>query len=259
MARAIWKGRLVFGDEALPVKLYSAVEDRKVRFRLLHAADLTPIEQRIVRKSDGKEVAKEDRRKAFPLDAHTAVILDPGELEKLEPRDSREIDICRFVPRSAIGDPWFDRPYYLGPDKDDADYFALAEALERENAAGVARWVMRKKRYVGALAAIDGYLTIITLRRADQILTVENVETPKARQPEARELELAKQLVSTIAGDFEPQAWKDRYRERVWALIEAKARGEKAPARPAPRKAAGGSLAEQLRRSIGAVKERKVA
>jgi DNA end-binding protein Ku len=118
---------------------------------------------------------------------------------------------------------------------------------------------MRKKRYVGALGTVDGYLALVTLRRADQILTVEDVHTPKNRQPEAREVDLAKQLVATISGDFEPQAWKDQYRERVRVLIEAKARGEKVPARPAPRKAAAGSLAEQLRRSIGAGKERKVA
>src|SRR5690606_19033076 len=142
----------------------------------------------------------EDRRKAFALDTHTAVILDPAELEKLEPRPSREIDICRFVPRSAIGDSWFDRPYYLGPDEDDAGYFALAEALGRENVTGVARWVMRKKRYVGALGAIDGYLALVTLHRADQILAVEGLDAAQVRASEPRELELAQQLVTTIAG-----------------------------------------------------------
>src|SRR5919206_1545443 len=97
MARAIWKGELVLGKTKLPVQLYSAVQDQAIHFRLLHSADHEPVEQRIVRKSDGKEVPKEERRKAYPIDRTEAVILQPEELEKLQPEASREIHLCRFV------------------------------------------------------------------------------------------------------------------------------------------------------------------
>src|SRR3954470_12709365 len=122
-ARAIWTGNIALGDEQIGVKLYSAVEDRTVHFHLLHAKDRAPVQQHIVRKDTGKDVKKEEMRKAYALDRGTAVILQAEDLEKLVPPDSRDISVCRFVPRAAIGDQWFDRPYYLGPDKDDEDYF----------------------------------------------------------------------------------------------------------------------------------------
>src|SRR5687767_14154843 len=109
MARAIWKGKLVIGKQEVGVKLYSAVQDRKVHFRLLHAKDLSPIEQRIVRKTDGKEVPKEEQAKAFPLDDGQAVIVRKDEFEEMEPPASREIELCRFVPSSLLGDQWYDR------------------------------------------------------------------------------------------------------------------------------------------------------
>ena len=102
-ARAIWKGNLVLGGHAVPVKMYSAVQDRAVHFHLLHDKDLTPVEQRIVRKDNGREVPKEQQRKAFPLDDQRAVILEPDELARLAPEADRAIRLLRFVPRDALG------------------------------------------------------------------------------------------------------------------------------------------------------------
>jgi DNA end-binding protein Ku len=259
MARAIWKGELVIANTRLPVQLFSAVRDRAIHFRLLHAKDLVPVEQHIVRKSDGKEVPKEDRRKAYALDREEAVILQPDELEAMQPEPSREIELCRFVPRGVLNDQWFDRPYYLGPEKDAADYFALADAIEHENVVGVARWVMRKKRYLGALTANAGYLVMTTLRRADQVLSVAGIDVPAARRPDEREIKMAAQLVSSIEGDFEPDLWKNEYRERVQELIAAKSRGRSLKLVKPKRKAAGGDLADLLQRSLAKGKEKKVA
>jgi DNA end-binding protein Ku len=259
VTRAIWKGELAIGDQQVPVRMYSAVEDRKVHFRLLHAKDESPVEQRIVRKTDGKEVGADDRRKALPVSDENAVILQPEELEALEPPPSREVRLCRFVKASLLSDQWYDRPYWLGPDDDDAAYFALAEAVERARVLGIARWVMRKKPYLGALTAADGHLMMITLRRADQVLSVADLEIPESREPDEKELVLAERLVDSIADDFEPARWHDEYRERVSRLVEAKARGEKIRTRAPKRKPSGGDLAESLRRSLAAVKEKKVA
>jgi DNA end-binding protein Ku len=259
MARAMWKGRLQVGKQELGVKLYSAVEDRTIHFHLLHAKDRAPVEQHIVRKDTGKDVGKDDMRKAFALDRSTAVILEPEELAKLVPPESRDIEISRFVAPSVLGDQWFDRPYYLGPDGDDADYFALAEALHKKDVIGIARWVMRKKRYVGALTSTDGYLMLSTLRRADQVLSFSGIEPVKANAPSAAELKLAQQFVSSIETDFDPSQWHNEYRKRLCKLIEAKARGEKIEPAPRKRKAASANLADSLRASIAAVKEKKVA
>ena len=259
MARAMWKGQLQLGKQELAVKLYSAVEDRTIHFQLLHAKDRAPVEQHIVRKDTGKDVDKDDMRKAFALNRGTAVILEPDELAKLVPPESRDIEICRFVAPSVLGDQWYDRPYYLGPDADDGDYFALAEALHRKNVVGIARWVMRKKRYVGALTSTNGYLMLSTLRRADQVLSFSGIEPAKANTPAAAELKLAQQFVSSIETDFDPSEWQNEYRKRLCKLIEAKARGEKIEPVRRKRKAPSASLADSLRASIAAVKEKKVA
>ena len=259
MTRAIWKGELVIGDQQVPVRMYSAVEDRKVHFRLLHAKDHAPVEQRIVRKTDGEEVASDDRRKALPVSDENAVILQPEELDALEPPPSRDVHLCRFVKPALLSDQWYDRPYWLGPDDDETGYFALAEAIEKAQVLGIARWVMRKKPYLGALTASGGHLMMITLRRADQVLSVAGLDIPKGREPDEKELVLAERLVASIADDFEPARWHDEYRERVCELVEAKARGEKIQTRAPSRKSSGGDLAESLRQSLAAMKEKKVA
>jgi DNA end-binding protein Ku len=259
MARAMWKGQLQIGKLKLGIKLYSAVEDRTIRFRLLHAKDLAPVEQHIVRKDTGDEVSKDDMRKALALSAQTAVILQPDDLEKLVPPESRDIEVMRFVAPAVLGDQWFERPYYLGPDGDNGAYFALAEALKRKDVIGIARWVMRKKRYVGALSAVDGFLTMSTLRRADQVLSFSGIQPAQSVTPQASELKLAQQLVSSIEADFDPSLWQNEYRQRVRELIEAKARGEKIKALQPKKKRAPASLEESLRASLAAVKERKVA
>lgn len=259
MARAMWKGQLQIGKQKLGIKLYSAVEDRTIRFHLLHAKDLAPVEQHIIRKDTGEEVSKDDMRKALALSAQTAVIVQPDDLEKLVPPESRDIQITRFVAASVLGDQWFERPYYLGPDGDNSSYFALAEALERQDVIGIARWVMRKKRYVGALSAVDGVLTMTTLRRADQVLSFSGIEPAKSVTPQASELKLAQQLVSSIEADFDPSLWQNEYRQRLCKLIEAKARGEKIKAVQPKKKQAPASLEQSLRASIAAVKEKKVA
>jgi len=258
-ARAIWKGELQIGKHPLGVKLYSAVEDRSVHFHLLHEKDRAPVEQHIVRKDTGKDVPKDEMRKAFAVNQSSAVILQPEELEKLVPPESRDIQLCRFVAPDVIGDQWFERPYYLGPDGDEDGYFALAEALERQEVLGIARWVMRKKRYLGALSSVDGYLIMTTLRRADQVLSFSNVQPEKSSMPQAHEMKLAEQLVSSIEADFDPAQWQNEYRTRLCKLIEAKAHGKKVEPVRVKRKARQANLADSLKASIAAAKERKVA
>lgn len=258
-ARALWKGHLVIGKQEVPVKMYSAVQDQAVHFHLLHGKDRTPVEQRIVRKDTGREVPREAQRKAFPLDDGRAVILEPEELETLEPDADRAIRVLRFVPRDALGDAWFDRPYVLGPDDEGAAYAALAQALGAKDRLGIARWIMRDKTYLGALSVEDGYLRMTTLRRAEQVLDVPALQPDKARTPSDAEIKLAEQLVESITGEFEPEAWQNEHRQRLHKLIEAKAKGTKLRLVLPEPKAATSDLAESLRASLAASKGKKVA
>src|SRR4051812_27875398 len=137
-ARAIWKGNLKAGSSSLAVKLFSAVEDRAVHFHILDAAHTSPVKQQMVDPDSQEEVESDKIRKAYQVDPGTFVEIKPAELKKLEPKPSRDIEIRHFVPLDQVGVEWYERPYYLAPDGDDAGYFALAKALENQKVLGTA-------------------------------------------------------------------------------------------------------------------------
>lgn len=259
MVRAMWKAALQLGDEQVPVKLYAAVEDRGVHFRLLHAADQVPVVQRMVDPGTGAEVGAHDVRRAVELDRGVFVVLKAEELSRWEPKASRAIEVTRFVPRDRIDLAWFSRPYMLGPDGQGDDYFALARALEQADRLGVARWVMRGKRYFGALGTREGRLALIALRSADEVVAAEQLRAPQAPEVRKTERDLAEQLVSALDAPFEPTALRDEHRARVRELVEAKAEGRsvRRVQEPAPRPS--GDLAQALRASLKAAREQRVA
>lgn len=254
MNRAIWKGTLHIGKETVPVALHSVVQDRKAHFHLLHKQDLEPVRQRIIRKSDRKEVAEADRLKAYPLDEQTAVIIRPEELEKLAPAQGKDVTVSHFVPVGTLGDQWLDRPYYLSPQGSNGDYFALVAALEKERVTGIAQWVMREKRYLGALMVLQGYLALVSLRWADQVLDLPAFQAPQGKAPSAQEIKLGEQLVQAISGNFDATLWQDEYREKLWALIRAKAAGKVARMPKARHQRDSDGLADSLRKSLQTMK-----
>jgi DNA end-binding protein Ku len=233
-ARAMWKGVVRLEEARVPVKLYSAVQDRSVRFRLLARASTSPIVQSLVNPETGAVVPYEETRRAYVTDDDELVVLDPDELAALEPESSRDIDVLQFVPSEAIDHRLYDRPYYLGPDGDGGRYAALAAALERTGREGVARWTMRKKSYVGALRLYRGFPMLVTLRRAEEVVPVEQVERPAGKALDDRQLDMARKLLGMLEAPFEPEAYRDEYRDRVMKLIESKRAGEE-PERRAPR------------------------
>jgi DNA end-binding protein Ku len=240
----------------VPVKLYSAVQPRDVRFRLLHDTNKEPLEQHMVDPETEDVVEYREVRRGYPTDDGRIVILDPEELDELAPEPSRAIELMRFVPNAAIDPRWYDRPYWLGPDGDEESYFALAAALEDGGRTGVANWVMRRKQYHGALRAVDGYRSLVTLRNAGEVVSASGLEAPNGRALDARELKMAEQLVDALTGEFEPEQYKDEYRERVHELVEAKAKGRKLPKKRAKRKKpADESLAEVLEKSLRATRK----
>lgn len=259
MARAIWKGVIRFTDVAVPVKLYSAVQERGVHFRLLHEKDLEPVRQEMVNPETGEVVEYESVRRAFATEDGDLVMLDEAELAELEPEASRDIEITRFVESGAITHQWYDRPYYLGPDESDADYFALTEALRKQKREGVARWAMRKKEYAGALRVEGDYLMLMTLRHAGEVVSSSALKAPGGRALDKREVQMAKQLVSALEGDLDLAAFRDEYRDRVIELVEAKAEGKVVRFPKAPGKKVDESLAKALEQSIAAARKQRSA
>src|SRR3569832_1019620 len=154
-ARAIWKGVLKLGTSRVPVKLYSAVQDRTVRFHVLDDHQKKRVKQHMVDPDSGDEDPTEEIQKGYEIEPGRYVILTAEDLEKLEPPASRDIEIAEFVPQTKISQQWYERPYNLGPDVDEIDYIALVDALHSIEAEGIAHWTMRKKYYAGALRAVD--------------------------------------------------------------------------------------------------------
>jgi DNA end-binding protein Ku len=258
MARAMWKASLEVGPVRIPVKLYAAVEERGVHFRLLHAEDGVPVRQRMVDPRTGDEVPAEAIRKGVEVEPGRFVLLTERDLAAVAPASSRTIEVMRVVPRAAIDPAWYARPYYLGPDGRSREYVTLATALGDRNVA-VARWVMRRSRHVGAIEARGPHLVLLSLRASSDVVPAERLAP--IRGPEIRQAEraLAEQLVAALDAPFEPAMLRDEHRERLLALVEAKAAGrgyEVQKARP-PR--ASADLAHALKRSIAAAKEARRA
>src|SRR5215467_8151801 len=201
-ARAIWAGALKIGSTSLPVKLYSAVQDKSIHFHILDSRTKSRVKQHMVNPDTGEEVASEDIQKGYEVERGTFVLIEDQELSKLEPKASRDIEITRFVPVGHISHLWYDRPYYLGPDGDSEDYFAFAQALKNENKEAVARWVMRGKSYVGALRVNGDHLVLITLHHADEVMSDRDLPAPHTRGLSDKELKMAHELVAALEGEL---------------------------------------------------------
>jgi DNA end-binding protein Ku len=251
--RAIWTGVICLDDLRVPVKLYSAVTDRTVHFRLLHRKDQVPVRQQLVNPDTDHVVPFAEALRAYTTDSGELVLLSKEELQSQAPPASRDIEILYFLDAREIDHRWYDRPYYLGPNGADDAWQALALALEGDEGtpvAGLAQWTMRGKVYVGALRAYQGYPTLMTLRHAEEVVPVETLQAPSGKELDDRELAMARQLIGMLEAPFEPQAYRDEYRDRVMALIETKQSGGKLEAAPLQRKAASSDLGDALAASL---------
>ncbi|HEY8228325.1 MAG TPA: Ku protein [Pyrinomonadaceae bacterium] len=256
-ARAIWKGNLKLNSTKIPVKLYSAIQDRTVRFHILDDRAKLRVKQHMINPESGDEVPNEEIRKGFEIEPGTFVVLEEKDLESLVPEASRDIAIKKFVPPDVIPPEYYDRPYYVGPDGDQSTYFALAEALKNQEREGIAHWVMRKQPYIGALRAQGDHLVLFTLRAAEEVLSAKDLPRPAGRAPEKKELAMAKQLVELLRGDFDPKDYKDEYRARVMEFVEQKAKGHKPRLKLVKAKRKTASLDKVLAKSIESLKKEK--
>jgi DNA end-binding protein Ku len=230
MPRAIWSGAISFGLVNIPVKLYSAVSKKTVRFHQIDAESGGRVRQKRVG-PDGEEIAYEQIVKGYEIGPDRYVTISPEELEALEPQKTRTIDIEDFVDLEQIDPIYYDHPYYLAPDTGAAKaYRLLVDAMEDSGKVAVARVVLRSKEHLVAIRPRDGALAMETMLFADEVIPPESREELAAAdgdvQTSDRELAMANQLIDSLASDFEPEKYRDEYRERVLDLIERKAQGE---------------------------------
>src|SRR3954451_2840850 len=262
MARAIWSGSISFGILNVPVKLYSAVSKQTVRFRELREGDGSRVKHKRVAESDGKEVPYEKIVKGYEYAPDQYVILTKDELSDLEPQRSRAIEIQDFVDLDDIDPIYFEQPYYLGPDKGAARAYALlVQAMKESRKVAIARFVLRNKEHLAAVRPMGDALTLTTMRFHDEVtspsdLDGEVFEEEKPKKPDQRELEMAKQLIESLTGEFKPNSYRDEYREELLDLLERKAAGKEVVSAPTeePKPTKAPDLMAALEESLAAVK-----
>ena len=267
MARAIWSGSISFGLLNVPVRLYSAVSKQTVRFRELREGDGSRVKHKRVAESDGKEVPYEKIVKGYEYAPDQYVVLSRDELAELEPQRSRAIEIQDFVDLDDIDPIYFEQPYYLGPDKGaERAYALLVQAMADARKVAIARFVLRNKEHLAAIRPMEDVLTLTTMRFHDEVSSPQDLdgevfEETKPKKPERRELEMAKQLIESLTSEFEPDKYRDEYREELLDLLERKAEGKEVVSAPTeePKPTKAPDLMAALEESLAAVRGEEAA
>ncbi|HEX3621502.1 MAG TPA: Ku protein, partial [Acidimicrobiales bacterium] len=244
----------------VPVKLYSATSSKDVRFHQLDGKSKSRIKQKRVSVATGEEVPYEDLIKAYEIAPDNYVTITPEELDALDAKATKTIDIEDFVDLDQIDTVYYERPYYLVPDKGGQKAYALLRNAMREtNKVGIARVVLRTKQYLAAIRPKDDALVMETMLFSDEVNPLEDLDLPGPDVDVTdREEKMARSLIDSLTTDFEPDKYKDEYRARVLELIEQKASGQEIvveeSAEEAPRVV---DLMAALEASLAAVKEGK--
>jgi DNA end-binding protein Ku len=263
MPRSIWTGAISFGLVTVPVKLYSAVNRKSVRFNQLNAKTGSRIAQKRVDASTGEEVAYEDLVKGYEISSDRYVVIDPAELDSVQPAKTKTIDIEDFVDLEEIDPIFYDHPYYLAPGPGGAKpYRLLLEAMRDTNRVAIAKVVIRQKESLVAIRPLADHdvLEMATMLFADEVVDparLDDIPAAEDVKTNKREIDIAKQLIESLAGEFEPTKYKDTYREAVLEMIEKKAAGEEIVIQAADEEAAPvPDLMSALKASLDAVRER---
>ncbi len=242
MPRAIWSGAISFGLVNVPVKLYSATSAKTVRFHQLSSKTGARIKQKRVDASTGEEVPFEEIVKGYELAPDRYVRIEPSELEALDPKATHTIDVEQFVMLDQIDPIFYENSYYIVPSPGGAKpYKLLLDAMADEGKVAVGRFVLRTKQQLCALRATGEVMTLSTMLFGDEILSpdgLDGLEQVAEATASDRELKMARQLIDTLSGEFDPSEFKDDYRARVLDLIERKASGEEIEVAPEAEEAA---------------------
>jgi DNA end-binding protein Ku len=255
--RAIWKGAVSFGLVSVPVKLYSATESHDISFRQVHAKDGGRIKYKRVCSVDGEEVAYADIAKGYETDDGEMVILDDDDLAELPANSSREISVEKFVPSEQIDPLMLEKSYYLEPEKSGTKPYALLrDALRESDRVAIVTVSIRTRMTPAVLRVRDDVLVLQTMMWPDEVRnpdfgSLKDVDTPKPQ-----ELEMARLLLDTLAGDYDADEFEDDYAEAVHALVQAKLEGGEVKRTKEPEPSAGEvvDLLAALQKSVAAAK-----
>jgi DNA end-binding protein Ku len=228
MARSIWKGSIAFGLVNIPVELHTAVRENRPKFRMLHATDKSPVSYERVCQREGKPVAWEDLVKGYEYEKGRFVVLTKDDFRAAALEKSKSIQIQDFVEPAEIDDRYFETPYYLLPAKGASGAYALLrEAMRKAGRIGIAKIILRESEHLCAVEAIENALVLTMMRFEEEVVDISNFDFPAKAEARAKEVDMAVQLVEHLAAAWNPDKYKDEYRENIMGVIDAKLKGEK--------------------------------
>src|SRR5438093_9283019 len=249
--RSLWTGSISFGLVNVPVRVYTAVHEHKLRFHLVHEADDGPIGYEKVCKLESKPVADDEIVKAYEVSKGKLVHVEDEDFEAAHVDGARTIELEDFVLYEEIDPTFFAHAYLVGPqDGAERPYSLLVRAMEDSGLAGIGKFVMRNRQYLGCLHVRDGLLTLEQLYFADEVDKPETILPQKLPGVPKRELEMASRLIESFAGDWKPERYKDTYTEALKGVVEAKRKGKDVHRVEAPAEEEPADLMEALRRSL---------
>jgi len=239
MARAIWKGSISFGLVNIPIALYPATRREELKFRLLRAKDLSPVSYKRVAEADGKEVPWDEIVKGYEYEKGKYVVLKDEDFQRVDLEATQTVDIQDFVDEEEIDPMFFYKPYYLEPQKGgDKAYVLLRDALEDSKKVGIAKVVIKTRQYLAGVNAEDGVLVLELMHFAEELAEADKLHVPKKIDPGKREMNMAKSLIDSMSAKWNPEKYRDDYREALMEVIEEKveAGGKEIEEKPKPRK-----------------------
>ena len=223
MARAIWKGSISFGLVNIPIALYPATRREELKFRLLRKTDLSPVNYKRVAEKDGKEVSWDQIVKGYEYEKGKYVVLREEDFQRVDLEATQTVDIQDFVDLEEIDPMFFYKPYYLEPQKGgDKAYALLRDALKDTNKVGVAKVVIKTRQYLAGVKPEDGALVLELMHFADELADPEKLHVPKKLEVGKREMNMAKSLIGSMTSKWQPEKYKDDYREALMDVIEEK-------------------------------------
>ena len=237
MARAIWKGSISFGLVNIPIALYPATRREELKFRLLRMADLSPVNYKRVAEKDGKEVPWDQIVKGYEYEKGKYVVLRDDDFQRVDLEATQTVDIQDFVDLEEIDPMFFYKPYYLEPQKGgDKAYALLRDALKDTNKVGVAKVVIKTRQYLAGVKPEDGALVLELMHFADELADPEKLHVKKLEVGK-REMNMAKSLIGSMTSKWQPEKYKDDYREALMDVIEEKVEAGGKEIEEKPRKA----------------------
>jgi len=223
MARAIWKGNISFGLVNIPIALYAATRREELKFRLLRRDDLSPVNYKRVAEKDGKEVPWNQIVKGYEYEKGKYVVLRDEDFQRVDLEATQTVDIQDFVDLEEIDPMYFYKPYYLEPQKGgDKAYALLRDALKDTNKVGVAKVVIKTRQYLAGVKPEDGALVLELMHFADELADSEKLHVPRKLEVGKREMDMARSLIGSMTSKWQPEKYKDDYREAIMEVIEEK-------------------------------------